>query len=218
MWAIGADIHYVFLYIKSGTVAWQKIKGVAMSRKHHVWMGVIGALIWGGAQAQDATLLAARASAQKLGQALQAELSAAMQSGGPMAAIEVCNVRALPLAQQISQQQGWQVGRTSTRLRNPQNRADDWELAQLAKFAERIQAGESADTLEVLQQQAHHGQTVVRYMKAIVVQPACLACHGSALPDEVSARLDQLYPQDRARGYQAGDLRGAFTLQRVAEP
>jgi hypothetical protein len=39
-----------------------------------------------------------------------------------------------------------------------------------------------------------------------------LACHGpeEALQPEVRAALDQRYPEDRATGYAAGDLRGAF--------
>ena len=40
----------------------------------------------------------------------------------------------------------------------------------------------------------------------------CLACHGETLAEPVAQAIDRLYPEDQARGYQPGDLRGAFTI------
>ncbi|HSD70126.1 MAG TPA: DUF3365 domain-containing protein, partial [Woeseiaceae bacterium] len=51
-----------------------------------------------------------------------------------------------------------------------------------------------------------------RYMKAIPTGGLCLACHGSAIPDDVRGLLDDHYPHDRALGYEAGDMRGAFSV------
>ncbi len=62
------------------------------------------------------------------------------------------------------------------------------------------------------------GQRTYRYMKAIpTAEKPCLACHGKALAPQVRARLDALYPEDRATGYEAGEIRGAFTLSRPLE-
>ena len=56
-----------------------------------------------------------------------------------------------------------------------------------------------------------------RFMKAIPTQPVCLTCHGGdSVPAEVEAKLRQYYPDDQARGFKAGDLRGAFTLAKPA--
>jgi hypothetical protein len=52
----------------------------------------------------------------------------------------------------------------------------------------------------------------VRFMSAIIVQPQCLGCHGENLAEPVAQAIDRLYPEDQARGYQPGDLRGAFTI------
>jgi hypothetical protein len=41
----------------------------------------------------------------------------------------------------------------------------------------------------------------------------CLKCHGENLDPKVAAKLDALYPHDQARGYKAGDVRGAFTVR-----
>lgn len=164
--------------------------------------------------ADDADLTPAREAAQALGAALKGALVQAMRQGGPKAAIEVCNVDAIPLGQQISLETGWQVARTSLKVRNPNNAADAWEREQLEHFARQVNAGVPASSLEVHATQKSGGNHVQRYMKAIVIQGPCLACHGQNLAPDVRRELDRLYPNDQARGYQAGDLRGAFTLSR----
>ena len=59
-----------------------------------------------------------------------------------------------------------------------------------------------------------NGQTVYRYMQAIPTAQMCLNCHGSELSGPVKESLQALYPQDQATGFRAGDLRGAFSLQK----
>ena len=59
--------------------------------------------------------------------------------------------------------------------------------------------------------QVGEGKTF-RYMKAIPTGEVCLACHGERLNPELGQRLDELYPQDKARGFKEGDIRGAFTV------
>jgi hypothetical protein len=52
-------------------------------------------------------------------------------------------------------------------------------------------------------------------MKAIpTAEKPCLACHGKEIAPKVAARLAELYPEDAATGYSAGEIRGAFTLSR----
>ena len=38
------------------------------------------------------------------------------------------------------------------------------------------------------------------------------SCHGTSIEPEVTAGLDALYPEGRARGFDVGDLRGAFSI------
>ena len=45
----------------------------------------------------------------------------------------------------------------------------------------------------------------------------CLTCHGSSLAPDVAAQISDLYPQDRAVGFEAGDLRGVFWLEFPAD-
>jgi hypothetical protein len=148
---------------------------------------------------------------------LKGELEAAMKEGGPIKAIEVCNRVAPGIAQEMSSKHGMNVARTSLKTRNPDNAPDAWESAVLKKFEERKAAGESPDTLVFAEVVDNGGKKEFRFMKAIIMPPAdkmpCLKCHGTDIDPAVAAKLDALYPKDMARGYKAGDVRGAFTLR-----
>lgn len=158
---------------------------------------------------------ASRAAVKAFATSLQGELGAAMRAGGPANAIRVCNSRAPAIAADISRQQGWQVGRTSLRPRNPQNAPDAWEAGVLRQFEARKAGGESPAQLEHFEVVSSDGRQEFRYMKAIAIPKGapCLACHGSNIEPTVAGQLKKLYPQDRATGYKTGDLRGAFTIR-----
>ena len=126
--------------------------------------------------------------------ALQKQLKSAMADGGPTAAIEVCNVAAPQIAQTASTVRGWSVGRTSLKLRNPDNAPDEWELGVLRDFDTRKAAGEDPGTLDHAEFVAGDGQRTFRYMKAIGTQPVCTVCHGTSIAPEVTARLDAPVP------------------------
>ncbi len=145
--------------------------------------------------------------------ALKGELVGALESGGPVEAIAVCNERAPVLADEAAGASGWRVARTSLKLRNPDNAPDAWETAVLRNFDARAAAGEAPDTIEFSAVVDQQGRRTYRFMKAIpTAEKPCLACHGKTLSPQVQARLAELYPDDRATGYAAGEIRGAFTL------
>lgn len=167
------------------------------------------------AQPTETLTMEARALTKAFAAALKAELMKGMSQGGPAAAVKVCNTEAPTIADDVDGAEGWKVGRTSLKLRNPKNAPDDWEREQLERFAEDKAAGKSPDQLEASTIVEQGGTKTFRYMKAIPTAAMCLSCHGSDLATEVEAKLDELYPKDAARGFSAGDLRGAFTLQKT---
>jgi hypothetical protein len=183
-------------------------------------LGLVAAIAWVDTTLADPPLppdmmertAASRAATQAFAGALLGELQAAMAAGGPVAAIEVCSVKAPEIARAQSAATGWTVGRTSLRIRNPANAPDAWERAQLMEFERRQAAGENLATMEVAAVVPADGRPVFRYMKAIPTAEPCLACHGSAVAPDIAARTADLYPEDQARGFAAGDLRGAFTI------
>jgi hypothetical protein len=173
------------------------------------------------AGAAGASAKAVRAEAASVAGGFQKELGAALQSalaaGGPVAAIEVCREAAPAIATRASRDSGWAVRRVGTRVRNAATgRPDAWESAQLADFERRLAAGERPESVEILAIVDDGGVPTQRYMRAIVTAPPCLLCHGdpSAQPADLRVKLAEQYPDDRATGYRAGELRGAFTLRR----
>ena len=81
--------------------------------------------------------LEARTHAKALGAALQAKLKQAIQSGGLEEGVNACHLAAEPIATVLSVE-GWTVGRTALKVRNPNNSPDAWEQMQLTMFAEQL--------------------------------------------------------------------------------
>jgi hypothetical protein len=163
----------------------------------------------------DQDLQEARSLVKTFGSDLKAALKPAMKTGGPVNAINVCHLQAGPISETVSAQSGWHVRRTSLKVRNSNNIPDEWELKTLLQFEQRKAAGEDLKTMEYSELITQQNQSISRYMKAIPTADLCLKCHGSQLDDAVTAKLKALYPDDQAVGFSLGDLRGAFSLQKI---
>ena len=160
----------------------------------------------------------ARTAVQAFATALKGELMTAMQAGGPVAAIEVCNEKAPGIAAAVSLEQGVQLSRVSLKNRNPDNAPNEWQAAVLVDFQERADSGEDAAGLSWQETVETGDDAEYRFMKAIPTGAVCLACHGKALAPEVAARIESLYPEDQATGFSEGDLRGAFVVTKTLGP
>ncbi len=170
------------------------------------------------AETADPHLAKARTAIAGLGQGLKNELMAAMKSGGPVAAVQVCKTIAPAMAEASSKAMGLKVGRTALKVRNPANAPDAFEKRVLEDFVAKIAAGGDPAKLEHAETVTENGQKLFRYMKAIPTAAVpCLTCHGSDLAPDLKAEIDKLYPSDQATGFKAGDLRGAFTVTEELE-
>ncbi|HET8541247.1 MAG TPA: DUF3365 domain-containing protein [Anaeromyxobacter sp.] len=97
---------------------------------------------------------------------------------------------------------GVAVGRTSARLRNPENAPPGWARGTVAATDGRKAADAPAVAFDLGDR--------VGLLRPIEVRRRCLACHAAraALSPETREWLERAYPQDRALGYALGDLRG----------
>ena len=172
-------------------------------------MAVISAAIAGDYTAE---LDASRATVKEFMQTLKKELMRGMQDGGPVNAISVCNLSAQGIANTYSIRNGWDVGRTSLKPRNPDNKPDAWERSVLESFEERKRAGEDPAKMEYHEVVRQNGVSELRYMKAIPTARLCLTCHGEHVDSITGTRIEKLYPEDQALGYRVGDIRGAFSI------
>lgn len=150
---------------------------------------------------------------------LGAALKQAMASGGPEGAIGVCKDVAPGIAARLSRESGARVSRVSLKARNPMlGQPDAWEQQVLADFDRRAGAGELPAGLEHSAFVDEPAGRYFRYVKAIPVQPLCLACHGTpeTIAPSVRERLAADYPHDRAKGYSPGEIRGAVSIKKPA--
>lgn len=163
----------------------------------------------------DAETGRAKSAISVFAAALQTELKAAMKDGGPVKAISVCSTTAIPITQKVAAEQELQLSRVSLKNRNPANRPNEWQKEILESFESRRAAGEQPAEISWSGVAEVGGKQQFRFVKAIPTTGLCLQCHGTDLAPEVSDRLSELYPGDRARGFKTGDIRGAFVVTRM---
>ncbi len=192
--------------------------------KQVVMGGLVGAAILltalaaGAENDLDAHTRLSREVIEAFAKSLKAELTTAIEASGPAAAIELCNHTAPNIVSRHALEDGLTLGRTSLKLRNPDNAPDAWERTILQSFEVRRAAGEDPATIEHAAIIMRDGRRVIHYMKAIPTGELCLNCHGGdEVKPEVAAKLAKYYPDDKARGFSVGDIRGAFTIVKPAE-
>jgi hypothetical protein len=155
---------------------------------------------------------ASRATVKEFAKTLQGKMQMAMKEGGPLNAIKVCNADAPGIATDMSNKKGWDVGRTSLKIRSAANAPDAWETKVLNDFEKQKAEGADPKKLEHYEVVTENGKKVFRYMKAIPTGKVCTNCHGDNIDPAVNAKLKELYPNDKATGFKVGDIRGAFTI------
>jgi hypothetical protein len=148
---------------------------------------------------QKVKALAAR---EQLFERLMARLGEVVQAEGPAAAVSVCHQEAPRIAQDVSTATGVRIGRTSDKLRNPNNRPPDW--------AAEIVAAQPESPIFLAAADGRFGAVLPVRLKS-----QCLTCHGppDTIPDAVREALQARYPADKAVGYAENDLRGWFVVE-----
>jgi len=151
-------------------------------------------------------------AARELGQVLMELLGQEMARGGYEGAARACSASAQTVTEEFARERGLEIRRVSLKARNTKDQPDEWEAARLREWEKTYKPGQPPP--EVFEIVREEGRRYARYLKPIVVQPMCVGCHGprESLSEGVRAVLDERYPRDRATGYKAGDLRGAFSV------
>jgi hypothetical protein len=154
-----------------------------------------------GTQVSESDMARAAGALEPLKRELRVALIGALEEGGPERAIEVCQLRAPEIAR-LTSTGGAVLGRTSHRLRNPQNAPEPW----MSVFLEEYLA--NPDDNEPRAVRLASGD--IGYVEPIRMKGICMQCHGDRIKPGVSARLQALYPEDEATGFKKGELRGMF--------
>jgi hypothetical protein len=144
----------------------------------------------------------ARSAQKELGSTLKRELLGAIEESKPAGAVDFCHERAPEIAREVSKSHDLKIGRTSHRLRNPDNRPPSWAEPAVERKEPRSYVMQGpADQLG--------------YLAPIKLGGVCVNCHGKEdqLAPGVDEMLDRHYPEDQATGFAVGDLRGWFWVE-----
>ncbi len=107
----------------------------------------------------------------------------------------------LYVGEHFKEKTGITLKQTSHRYRNRANKPDGFEDKILTEF-EKAGYPKGKDYYEVI---SNNGTKVVRYMKPLYVEHACLMCHGEPAGEyDITGR--------KKEGYREGDLRGAISV------
>lgn len=143
---------------------------------------------------------------------LGSSLKMAISEQGLEHAIEYCNLQAMPLSDSLSEKFGAQIRRTSLKVRNPSNRPNDLETKILEAYAYNAENG-----LELIPNLQRIDQDYLLYTRPILLENAlCLNCHGTPgeeINDPQMELLRLFYPDDKAVGYELGQLRGMWSIR-----
>jgi hypothetical protein len=153
-------------------------------------------------------------AAGALAEELVGRLNHAIDEEGLVGAVDFCADVAIPLTQQVQDRfdPPLDLKRATLRWRNPENAPDEYEerlLHYLAALEERDPEGVPAELT------ARGPEGSLRYYRVLRAAPMCLNCHGDveSMDPEVRELLRQRYPDDRATGYEAGELRGVIRVE-----
>jgi hypothetical protein len=140
---------------------------------------------------------------QQLIQTLQTE----KEKNGIEGAVTACQIQAPEIAKKLQGENAiYELGRASHRYRNPQNAPKAWMKPYFQAFLEK---GEVPDVEVIKINDNRYG-----YMEPIFLgMPLCLQCHGTEIAEGTLKVVDELYPEDKARGFKPGEFRGIFWLE-----
>lgn len=147
--------------------------------------------------------------AQETFKTLSGNLKTALQEGGIPNAINYCTINAYPIVDSLSEVHHAEIRRTSFRYRNSENAPTKAESTQLEIYQTTFTTGEK------LLPATSENKGVTTFYAPILTKPMCLNCHGvigQNIDSTNYALIQSLYPEDKATGYAAGELRGMWSI------
>lgn len=157
---------------------------------------------------------------QKAGNNLISEVNRVVTAKGPEAGIDELHLKQLKLAApQPGQPRITAVKCTSLKVRNPANLPDNADLAALMSIHSALADGDTPPKVLVQQLEAEGSAPAEwRVYRPIVTSAACLVCHGpaDALDPGVKAKIEKLYPEDKATNYAINEWRGVIRVSILA--
>lgn len=133
-------------------------------------------------------------------------LMGAIQKKGTLAALEFCNIKAMPLTDSMATKHNATIKRVSDKNRNPNNQANGEELKYIAQFKTELAAKKEIKPVVI------EKGNKVQFYYPIETNTMCLQCHGKQIKPDVQKQILKLYPKDLAVGYNESEVRGIWSI------
>lgn len=157
---------------------------------------------------------------QQTGNRMLSEVNRVLTKKGAEAGIDDLHLKEWRLPAVIpGQPRVTTVKRTSLRVRNPASLPDNADLAALLSIQTALADGNTPPGVLVQQLEATGGLPAEwRVYRPMITIAACLVCHGpvDSLTPGVKAKLERLYPGDKATEYRSNEWRGVIRVSIVA--
>ena len=141
-------------------------------------------------QPDNSKQLSVEERGMQMAQATKAELGknlmGQIQNNGVIAALDFCNIQAMPLTDSMSVVHKAHIRRVSDKPRNPKNKADGVELQHIETFKNQIAAGKEPTPIVTSK-----GKQVEFYYP-ITTNSMCLKCHGTPGKEVETLRLTNI--------------------------
>ena len=102
------------------------------------------------------------------------------------------------------------IKRVTDKPRNPVNQANEMELDYITISKEVLAKGRKVEP------KVQEFDEKVLCFYPIMTNQMCMQCHGNPVTDiqsETLTKIDELYPNDMARGYSSDQLRGVWVVE-----
>lgn len=133
-----------------------------------------------------------------------------IQKNGVLAALDFCNIKAMPITDSMATVYKAHIKRVTDKPRNPENKANPAELQYLENFKKQVAAGDEVNPIIVKM------GNEAEFYYPIVTNSMCLKCHGTPgkeLESLTLSKIKELYPTDKATGYNENEVRGIWSIR-----
>jgi hypothetical protein len=144
----------------------------------------------------------------------QKDFKKAIKKDGPAGAVDFCSQKASEITENYNKNlKNITIKRVTLKPRNPKDQANESETAVLTSLEALQENNVVLPKILIQKVDKKH----IRVYKPILVKAKCLICHGTEdkLNPKAKEAIKAKYPNDKATGYKAGDLRGAFVVDIV---
>lgn len=156
--------------------------------------------------AKDRGMEIAQATKAELGKNLMGQI----QKNGVIAALDFCNIEAMPITESMATVHNARIKRVTDKPRNPKNKANTQELKYIENFKKQVASGNEVKPIVI-----EMGDETEFYYP-IVTNSMCLKCHGTPgkeLETLTLSKIKDLYPTDIATGYGENEVRGIWSIE-----